>query len=552
MFTQQEAGHPMSSSKTVVCLSTTKPSSAITPSGGGGSLTVLCPQTGSVLSSLRTSADLSGKTTLGMSSLSIFPESFSPGNTQLVLSYGGNSSRKGDNYAMLLAIRAAPSSPLLHWKCRLPEADMPGGMSVSPCGHYIVGGGASGSCFVWSSLGGKLLKTFKAHYRACTCLAWSECGRYLVTGGADGMVHLFPLVDLVDIATRKSKRSIAPLHTWSVHHFPVTCLSLLDGDRIASAAQDGHVAILELFSTVTVAKIKLPHPIESLAHHDSRLYAGSDHGTIYSIDLDAYAMHQTEKHGATLSKRLRKERQAFLVAEEKVFGKESTDDKESFNTFQTEWIGHEHAVSSLAIAVDDMKQRLISGDRLGEVRIWDIEARTCLNTIRPWSSSAANVTKSASQEKAGSESVLHPIASISVFRQPSETANAGMFAAPTSNSTKSQSNITNLFPPLQKYTEDVTTEGDNDPTLTPVPFLRPIRSGESLKYWEAKPLLRKRKRRREERVDEKSIIDGSANELRDSKDQIARLQEELEQKRIEVMRWEKVNNKLMAKLKSKS
>jgi WD40 repeat protein len=364
------------------------------------------------------------------------------------------------------------------------------------------------------------------------------------------MVHLFPLIDLVDIISRKSRRSIAPLHTWSVHHFPVTCLALLDGGRIASAAQDGHVAILELFSKVTLAKIKLPHPIESLAHHDSRLYAGSDHGTIYSIDLNAYAMHQTEKQGATLSKRMRKEKQAFLVAEEKVFGKEYADENESLNTFQTEWIGHEHAVSSLAVAVEDMKQRLISGDRLGEVRIWDIESRTCLNTIRPWSNTAMNA---ASQEKASSDSVRHPIASIVVFRQPSET-DKGMFSAPTSGSTKSQSNIANLLPPLQKYTHDAPTGDDDDAAaLTPVPFLRPNQTEDNLKYWEARPLSRKRKQRHiESSPNGKSATNGSTDELRDSKEQIAGLQKELEQKRIEIMRWEKVNNTLMTKMKSKS
>eukprot|EP00980_Cylindrotheca_fusiformis_P005031 scaffold1062_cov130-Cylindrotheca_fusiformis.AAC.37 len=539
----------MESSKTVVCISTTKPSSAITPSGGGGSLTVLCPQTGSILSSIRTSADLSGKTTLGISSLSAFPESFSPPGEQLVLSFGGNSSRKGDNYAMLLGIRPAPSAPILHWKCRLPEADLVGGMSASPCGHYIVGGGASGSCFVWSSLGGKLLKTFKAHYRACTCLAWSECGRYLVTGGADGMVHLFPLIDLVDIATRRSRRSVAPLHTWSVHHFPVTCLSLLDGDRIASAAQDGHVAILELFSRITLAKIKLPHPVESLAHHDSRLYAGSDHGTIYSIDLNAYAMYQTEKQGATLSKRMQKDRQASFVPEEKVFGKDTTDENESLTTFQTEWVGHGHGVLSLAISVKDTKQHMISGDRLGEVRIWDIESRTCLNTIRPWSNIAPNATGNVSQENVGSESLQHPIASIAVLRQPSETLKSGMFGAPAGSSTKSQSSITNMFPPLQKYPQDNTGAEDDDASLTPVAFSMPTQTEESLRYWAARQLVRRRKRNHEEVSKENT---STTDELQDSKHLIERLQQELEQKRVEILRWKEVNNKLMAKLKSKS
>ena len=40
-----------------------------------------------------------------------------------------------------------------------------------------------------------------------------------------------------------------------------------------------------------------------------------------------------------------------------------------------------------------------------------------------------------------------------------------------------------------------------------------------------------------------------AEELQGAKEQIAALQKELEEKRGEITRWEKVNNKLMAKLK---
>lgn len=542
-LTKDNSACVMPPSKAVVCISTTRPSNAITPSGGGGSLTVLCPQTGSILSSLRTSADLSGKTALGMSSLSSFPQHFSPPNTQLVLSFGGNRSRKGDNYAMLLSIRAAPSAPILHWKCRLPESELTAGMIVSPCGSYIVGGGASGSCFVWSSLGGNLLKTFKAHYRSCTCLAWSDCGRYLVTGGADGMIHLFPLVNLVDLASRKSKRSITPLHTWSVHHFPVTCLSPMDGGRMASAAQDGQVVVIELFSKATIVTIKLPYGVESLTHYDSRIYAGSKRGTIYSIDINAYAMHQTEKQGATLPKKVRREKQAFLVAEEKVFGKKTMDENETLDTYQSEWIGHEHPVSSIAVVVEDMKERLVSGDSIGQVRIWDIESRTCLNVIKPWSS-----TLGSSQEKV-KDSQQHPIASISVLQQPSESTKSGMFATPTSSSTKGQSNITNLLPPLQKYALDQTSEDGNDHT-TPIPFLKPSQTPENLQYWQARTFTRKR---RAKQMDTSIKTNHEKErELQDAQNEIEILQQELQKKADEISRWEKVNNKLMMKLKSKT
>ncbi|CAJ1967087.1 unnamed protein product [Cylindrotheca closterium] len=535
-----------SSSKSVVCITTTKPSSSVTPSGGGGSLTVLCPQTGSILSSLRASADLSGKSALGMSSLSPFPESFNPSSSRLVLSFGGNSTRKSDTYAMMLAIRSSTSSPILHWKCRLPEAELTGGMVVSPCGHYIIGGGASGSCFVWSAVGGTLLKTFKAHYRACTCLSFSQCGKYVITGGADGMLHLFPFVDLVDTYSRKSKRASVPLQTWSAHHFPVTCLAVLDGDRVASAAKDGHVAIVELFSNATLAKIKLPNPVESLCHHDSRLYAGSDRGTIYSIDLNAYAMNLTEAQGARLSKRVRREREAFLVNEEAIFGKKMQDDSESLNAYQTEWTGHEHAVSSLAVFVDDAKQFLISGDRLGEVRIWDIESRTSLHTIRPWSNSAMNAAKSATQEKLSSESQHHPITSILVMQQPAESEASGMFSTLAYSGTKGRSGVSDLFPPLQKYPENISTDGD-DLSQTAIPFLRPRKGDVGRQRLESRTLRRKRRPIPMEMSKEHE----NSDRLQKANDQIARLQEELRRKGDEVKRWQTVNNTIVKKLKAK-
>jgi WD40 repeat protein len=495
--------------------------------------------TGSILSSLRTSADLSGKTAMGMSSISMFPQTCSAFNTQLVMSYGGNSAKKGDTYAMLLSIRSASSAPILHWKCRLPEADLTGGLLVSPCGYYIVGGGASGFCFVWSSLGGNLLKTFKAHYRSVTCLAWSECGRYLVTGGADGMVHLFLLMDLVDKVTRKSKRTVAPLHTWSFHHFPVTCLTQLNSGRMASAAEDGQVVIMELFSKEIIATIKLPHGVQCLTHHDSRLYAGCTKGTIYSIDLDAYAMHQTEKQGATLTKRQRQEKQAFLVAEEKVFGKSSSD--ENNRTYQTEWIGHEHPVTSIAILVEDMQRRMISGDEAGKVRIWDIGSRTCLNVIEPWSHVSNSVSKPDAKTKVFLQT--HPVSSIMIMPQPSETVASGMFASPANS--KGQSSIANLVSPLQKFSQ---AEINEDGTVyTPVPFVKTNRTAENLQYWEARTFHRKRKTRQTEKA---VASDGKAEEeLREAKDQVSILQKQLEEKREEIARWEKVNNKLLAKLK---
>jgi WD40 repeat protein len=257
-------------------------------------------------------------------------------------------------------------------------------------------------------------------------------------------------------------------------------------------------------------------------------------------------MHQTEKHGANLTKRQRKEQQALLTAEEKVFGKSASDDNAASRTYQTDWVGHEHAVTSIAILVEDMQQRMISGDEAGKIRIWDIESRTCLNVIKPWSHESSNATKA--EPTSAAPAKMHPVSSILIVPQPSDSASSGMFASPAaSNSKKAQSTIANLVTTLQKFNQEAREDGS---TSTLVPFLKANRTTENLNFWEAKTITRKRKLRQAKTAT--PVETGSSSEeLRDAKEEILKLQQELEAKRAEVARWEDVNNKLMTKLKSK-
>merc|ERR1712078_902751 len=132
-------------------------------------------------------------------------------------------------------------------------------------------------------------------------------------------------------------------------------------------------------------------------------------------------MHQTEKLGAIFAGK--RKRQEHISAgstqnwslDEKVFGKKnqeknnSGDDNENYGSgYQTDWIGHDHAVTSIAFITDDEQQRMISGDNFGQIRIWEMESRTCLNVIQPWSFTNAN---SISDSKVA---LLHPVTSISI------------------------------------------------------------------------------------------------------------------------------------------
>lgn len=609
----------MASVKYVVSVTTERPSSALTPSGGGGCVTLLDPKTGSILSSLRTSADLSGKVGMGIYSLSTFPSSFSVNinnySNRPAIAYGGNSTKKGDTYALLISIRNASSPPTLHWKCRLPEVDMSGGLSISPCGYYVAGGGSSGTCYVWATVGGQLLRTFKAHYRSCTCMVWSACGRFLVTGGADGMIHMFSLMDLVDLATRKSKRTVPPLHTFSVHHFPVKCMATLPSGRVASASEDGQLLIMELSSQQVLLNIQFPYGVECLVYNDGRIFAGSTAGTIYCVNLNAYAMHQTEKEGATFVGKRRRLQNADGSAgstgtiEDFVFGGSSnsggtgggSSSSEAVATtnnvpnYQTDWVGHDHPVTAMALLTEDPQQPplLISGDILGQVRIWDLRSRTCLHILHPWSFGAASTTTNSS--KVGDKLAVstHPITSIQLIPQPTESASSSMFR-PVSGKNHPNINISTLVPPLQKFggmttvgvdpsSMTVNGESTTSTNLVRVPFLRTNRTNENLYYWEAKTIVRKRRLLHDDppkaaTTDRKAIImsnneqieesgvdekvqegrgeddddDNSAESqkkiVQDLRDQVLALQKELVEKQSQIERWQNVSNKLLSKV----
>lgn len=572
----------MSFEKHVICLSTTRPSTSLSPTGGGGTITVMDPMTGACLSSLRVAADMSGKTALGIASESSFPTSFvsstdNARNTRTFIAYGTNRAKKDDTYAMLLSVRSGSSPPILHWKSRLPEADMSGGLSVSPCGYYIVGGGASGNCFIWSSIGGTLLRTFKAHYRSITCLSWSDCGRYLVTGGGDGMVHLFLLMELVDRSTRSSKRGITPLHTWSFHHFPVTCLTPMESGRMASSAEDGHIVIMELFSKSTVTTIKLEEGITCLTFYDNRLFAGTMGGGIYSIDLDAYAMLETEKRGATLSQTERKKREEFLTVQEKIFGKVKEEEgisTSSTRLFLSDWIGHDRSVSSIAFLVEGQEERLISGDERGEVRIWDTKSRTCLKVLHPWSNTTGGATAGADKDETSNNkernSNIHPISSILIIGQSNDGTTKGsgeLFGSSSttaSHSTKRHGGLATLVTPLQRFPEEQSTStSTSSSTMVPIPFLKSNRSRESIQFWEAKTMTRNKRRKTISDDDVSNppnestmSVDAESTKqktalLDEAKERIAQLEKQLATKIEEVNRWEKVNNKLVEKLKVK-
>ena len=264
--------------RTTLCVSTAKPSSLLA-GGGGGSVCQICPMTGTILSSFRVSqGDFSSSqgSSLGIHSLSLFPASFSSSSqnskTSLALGFASQAAKRegSDSCAVLMSIRSSSLPSILHWKCRLPTGDMSAGLSVSPCGHYCIGGTGKGMLYIWKTLGGDLLRSpVQAHYRQVTFLKWTPDGRFLMTGGADGMDHVFSLMDLVEQHSPNEaaeRAPIQPLRTWTKHQLAVTVIVPLSSGRMASAAKDGLIVIVEVFSGAVLTSIQMPCTVTSMAY----------------------------------------------------------------------------------------------------------------------------------------------------------------------------------------------------------------------------------------------------------------------------------------------
>ncbi len=71
-------------------------------------------------------------------------------------------------------------------------------VAVSPDGELAIGGGQSGSVYIWHVSKGALVKYWSAHYKAVSCIRFTHDGSLLITGGEDAMIHVWSLLDLLD------------------------------------------------------------------------------------------------------------------------------------------------------------------------------------------------------------------------------------------------------------------------------------------------------------------------------------------------------------------
>jgi len=180
--------------------------------------------------------------------------------------------------------------------------------------------------------------------------------------------------------------------------------------------------------------------------------------------------------------------------------------------------------------------------------------------IQPWSHGGSN---NVNQEGAVKSISGHPVTSIHLIPQPNGKVSSGIFESST-GSNKNISNFSSLVTPLEMYVSDTNSIAAG--TIR-VPFLKKNRTEQNLKYWEAQPILHKRRLRRETKMNSctKTVTDEEheqseqhqqqqkeQEQVASMSEQIKKLQNQLKGKDSEVERWKTVNNKLMLRLQAKS
>eukprot|EP00775_Hariotina_reticulata_P006600 gene6600-6828_t len=168
-------------------------------------------------------------------------------------------------------------------------------LAASPNGAYLAGGGTSGTLYCWEVASGRLLRSWPAHYKAVSCLQFSDSGGLLVSAGGDALVCAWLLAEVLDgqqdvlpAAAAAGTSRVEPLHTCGrdVRQLAANCFcSSRKGLQIALSIGQGVLAWWEWNpSAYALAKwviYKMVFCFQQVTHHDQ----GCEDGSVRVWDL---------------------------------------------------------------------------------------------------------------------------------------------------------------------------------------------------------------------------------------------------------------------------
>jgi pre-rRNA-processing protein IPI3 len=171
-----------------------------------------------------------------------------------------------------------------------------GVVAASPCGALFAAGGVDGGVFLWETSTGRLLRSWPAHFKAVSAIAFACDGGVLVTGGEDTVVTTWSVSAALDPA-RGADEAPASTHSWAEHALPVTGLAIARGagsgaaSLVVSCSADRTCRVWTLGGGHLLRTMRLPCALTSVAidRCEATVYAGGADGRIFEIPLHASA-----------------------------------------------------------------------------------------------------------------------------------------------------------------------------------------------------------------------------------------------------------------------
>ncbi|KAJ9674385.1 hypothetical protein PVL29_023753 [Vitis rotundifolia] len=293
---------------------------------------------------------------------------------------------------------SSSSGSIFYWSWSKPQVEVKSfpaepikPLAANREGTYIAGGGLSGDIYFWEVASGRLLKKWHAHYRAVTCLVFSDDESLLISGAEDGCVRVWSLFMIFDDLRREEAGHLYE-HSFSEHTLRVTDIVTGYGGGnaiIVSASEDRTCKVWSLSTGRLLRNVVFPSIIDAIALDPGEhvFYAGSRDGKIYIAALNAVGS--------------------------------------SSNSYGMHIIGslsdHSKAVTCLAFAMDGIL--LVSGSEDGMVRVWDTKTRNIFRIFKH---------------------AKGPVSNILVVRRPIDSN-------PRNSQTSSKKHGSLLSPPLDKY-----------------------------------------------------------------------------------------------------
>ncbi|KAJ1435393.1 WD40/YVTN repeat-like-containing domain superfamily [Sesbania bispinosa] len=305
---------------------------------------------------------------------------------------------------------SASSGSVFYWSWSKPQVEVKSfpaepikPLAANHTGTYLAGGALSGDIYLWEVETGRLLKKWHGHYRAVTCLVFSEDDSLLISGSEDGSVRVWSLFMIVDDLRSQEAKNLYE-YSFSEHTLRVTDVVIGYGGCnaiIVSASEDRTCKVWSLSRGTLLRNIVFPSIIDAIALDPAEhvFYAGSRDGKIFiaalnteSIAANSYGMH--------------------------IIG--------SFSN-------HSKAVTCLAYGIGE--NLLISGSEDGMVRVWNARTR---NIVRMFKHAKG------------------PVNNILVVRQEIDLS----YGASSNVQASSKKQGYYLPPPLEKYENSIDEDSD--------------------------------------------------------------------------------------------